>query len=101
MRQKVIVNCTGYGARALWKDETIIPVRGQIAWLIPQEEVDYELYYRHVSVVPRPDGMVVQYTGLSDMWGYGDEDETPDRGEAEAAVKVIGDIYAGFPARRG
>jgi glycine/D-amino acid oxidase-like deaminating enzyme len=27
----VVINCTGYGARALWKDETLIPVRGQIA----------------------------------------------------------------------
>ena len=34
-----MINCPGYGARALWKDESIIPVRGQIAWLIPQREV--------------------------------------------------------------
>ena len=39
--QKVIINCTGYGARALWQDESIVPVRGQIAWLIPQPEVNY------------------------------------------------------------
>ena len=37
--QKVVINCSGYGARALWKDESVIPVRGQIAWLIPQPEV--------------------------------------------------------------
>lgn len=41
--QKVIVNATGYGARALWKDDSIIPVRGQIAWLIPQPDVNYGL----------------------------------------------------------
>jgi glycine/D-amino acid oxidase-like deaminating enzyme len=29
--KQVVINCTGYGARALWKDETLIPVRGQIA----------------------------------------------------------------------
>jgi D-amino-acid oxidase len=28
--QRIIVNATGYGARALWKDESITPVRGQI-----------------------------------------------------------------------
>ena len=39
--QKVLINATGYGARALWKDESIVPVRGQIAWLIPQPEVTY------------------------------------------------------------
>ena len=39
LKQKVVVNCTGYGARALWKDESIVPVRGQIAWLIPRQWV--------------------------------------------------------------
>src|SRR5262249_34944979 len=29
--QNVIINATGYGARALWKDDSIVPVRGQIA----------------------------------------------------------------------
>jgi D-amino-acid oxidase len=50
LKEPVVVNCTGYGARALWKDETITPVRGQIAWLAPQPEVRYGLYYKHVSV---------------------------------------------------
>jgi glycine/D-amino acid oxidase-like deaminating enzyme len=25
--EKVVINCTGYGARALWRDESIVPVR--------------------------------------------------------------------------
>jgi glycine/D-amino acid oxidase-like deaminating enzyme len=94
LKEPVVVNCTGYGARALWKDETITPVRGQIAWLAPQPEVRYGLYYRHVSVLPRPDGIVVQYTGDSDMWGYGVDVERPDRAEAEAAVATIAGLYA-------
>jgi glycine/D-amino acid oxidase-like deaminating enzyme len=98
LRQKVVVNCTGYGARALWKDESIVPVRGQIAWLIPQPEVTYGLYYHRVSVVSRHDGMVVQYVGPSDMWGYNNDSEAPDRAEAEAAVKTIAELYASFPA---
>ncbi|HZZ90462.1 MAG TPA: FAD-dependent oxidoreductase, partial [Caulobacteraceae bacterium] len=39
--QKVVINCPGYGARALWMDDSIVPVRGQIAWLIPQDDVSY------------------------------------------------------------
>ncbi len=97
LRQKVIVNCTGYGARALWKDESIVPVRGQITWLLPQPEVTYGLYYRRVSVVSRHDGMVVQYFGAN---GYNDDNETPDRAETEAAVKVLADLYSRFPATR-
>ena len=58
--QRVIINCTGYGARALWKDESVIPVRGQIAWLIPQPEVNYGFYYSSLNVLGRRDGIVVQ-----------------------------------------
>jgi glycine/D-amino acid oxidase-like deaminating enzyme len=101
LRQKVVVNCTGYGARALWKDESIIPVRGQIAWLIPQAEVDYGLHYRDVSMLSRADGMVIQYVGSSEMWGYGDDREEIDRAEADAAVKTIADLYARIPPARG
>ena len=94
LKEPVVVNCTGYGARALWKDETIVPVRGQIAWLAPQPEVRYGLYYKHVSVLPRPDGIVVQYVGESDMWGYGVAEEQPDRAEAEGAVTTIARLFA-------
>jgi glycine/D-amino acid oxidase-like deaminating enzyme len=92
--QAVIVNCTGYGARALMGDDSIVPVRGQIAWLAPQPEVHYGLYYKSVSILPRSDGIVVQYVGDSDMFGVGIADETPDRGEAERAIATIAPLFA-------
>lgn len=91
--QKVVINCTGYGARALMRDESIVPVRGQIGWLIPQPEVNYGLYYRDVSVVSRSDGIVVQWVGGGDMFGYGDANETIDRAEAERGVAVLEELY--------
>jgi len=90
--EKVVVNCTGYGARALWNDQTVTPVRGQIAWLAPQPEVDYGVYYRGVTVLSRPDGIVVQ-NGGGDMNGYGIEDETPDRADAEATVARVASLW--------
>ena len=39
--QPIIFNCTGYGARALFADDSITPVRGQIGWLIAQPECNY------------------------------------------------------------
>jgi hypothetical protein len=98
LKEKVVINCPGYGARALWKDESIVPVRGQIGWLIPQPELTYGLYYRDVSIVPRRDGIVVQALEGGDMKGYGIDDETPDRRESEAAVAVIADLYSRFGA---
>lgn len=93
LKQKVILNCTGYGARSLWKDESIVPVRGQIAWLIPQAEVDYGIYYHGVGVIPRHDGMAVQYSGADESYGYNDGNETPDRAEAESAIATIASLY--------
>lgn len=92
LAEPVVVNCTGYGARALWKDESVIPVRGQIGWLAPQPEARYGLYYGGVSVIPRPDGVVVQrYRG--DMDGFGVDDETPDPAETEAALERVRGLF--------
>jgi len=93
LREPVVVNCTGYGARALWRDESVVPVRGQIAWLKPQPEIRYGLFYRHVLMLPHPEGIVVQETGRNDMYGYGIADETPDRSEAEAALATLAALY--------
>lgn len=96
--QPVIVNCTGYGARALMGDDSLVPVRGQISWLAPQPGVEYGVYYRSVSVLPRPDGMVVQYLGTSDMHGVGNDSEAPDRAEAERAIATVAALFPPRPA---
>jgi len=98
LKEKVVINCPGYGARALWKDESIVPVRGQIAWLIPQPEVDYGLQYRHVTMLPRRDGVVIQMLEGGDMRGYGDDNETADREEALTGLARIAEVYARMKA---
>jgi len=91
--QKVVINATGYGARALWKDESIVPVRGQIAWLIPQPEVNYGVRYKNVGILGRRDGIVVQDAGKGEMEGYNDSNEEPNRAAAESAVQVVAELY--------
>ena len=91
--QPVIINCPGYGARALWSDESIVPVRGQIAWLIPQEGVHYGLSYKGVNVLARRDGIVVQPTLGGEDEGWNDTNEQPDRAAAVAGVEVIQELY--------
>ncbi len=99
LSQKVVINATGYGARALWKDESIVPVRGQIAWLIPQPEVNYGVQYKNLFILSRRDGIVVQDLGSNgDMEGYGNADEQPDRAAAEAAVQVVAELYGRMAA---
>jgi D-amino-acid oxidase len=93
LTQNVAINATGYGARALWKDESIVPVRGQIAWLIPQPEVNYGVLYKNLYILARRDGIVVQDGGIGEMEGYNDENEQPDRQQAEAAVQTAAELY--------
>jgi glycine/D-amino acid oxidase-like deaminating enzyme len=94
VRQKTLVNATGYGARALFGDESVIPVRGQLARLIPQPDIHYGIYYKRVSFVPRRDGLVFQVLGENDYYGYGDDTVRPDRAEAALAVNTIAGLFA-------
>jgi len=94
LKEKVVINCPGYGARALWSDESITPVRGQIGWLIPQAQPDYGVIYKNVSMLARRDGIVIQDLRGGDMVGYGETDETPRRADSEAAVAIIAELYA-------
>ena len=96
--EHVVINCTGYGARALWSDESIVPVRGQIAWLIPQEGVHYGLYYKSLGVLARRDGIVIQGHIDDDMFGWNETDETPDRADAEATLQTLVDLYTRMAA---
>jgi hypothetical protein len=92
--EKTLINATGYGSRALLGDNSITPVRGQLARMIPDPNVHYGLYYKHVSFVPRRDGLVFQVVGEDDYYGFGNDSTTPDRAEAELAVNTIAGLYA-------
>jgi glycine/D-amino acid oxidase-like deaminating enzyme len=93
LKEKTLINATGYGARALFGDESLVPVRGQLARMIPQPEIGYGLFYKGVSFVPRRDGWVFQVVGDDDYYGYNDDTTVPDRAEAELAVTTIASLY--------
>lgn len=96
LKQKVVINCTGFGARSLWRDESLVPVRGQIGWLAPQPQVTYGLRYRGVQMLPRRDGIAVQEIGASAMEGYGNGDERADRAETGRAIAVMAGLYGRY-----
>lgn len=98
--QSTVLNCTGYGARALWSDESLVPVRGQIAWLIPQDGVNYGLLYKDLYVLARRDGIVVQPNPQGDDTGWNDANEEPNRAEAEAGVRTLQELYGRMGAAR-
>jgi FAD dependent oxidoreductase len=95
LREKTLINATGYGARALFGDQSLTPVRGQLARVIPQPEVNYGLFYKGVSFLPRRDGLVFQVVGEDDYYGFNDDTALPDRGEADRAVNTIAGLFSG------
>jgi glycine/D-amino acid oxidase-like deaminating enzyme len=99
LKETTIINATGYGARALLNDNSVVPVRGQLARLIPQPEVRYAFEYQSVYFLPRRDGLVVQEIGADEAKGYNDDTTVPDRAEAERALAVIARAVAGMSER--
>jgi hypothetical protein len=93
LRQKILINATGYGARALFDDQSIIPVRGQLARMIPQPDIHYGLFYKDVAFLPRRDGLVFQVFGEDDYYGFNDDTTIPNRVEAEHAVNTIAGLF--------
>ncbi len=91
--QRAIIDCTGYAARQLWSDESIVPVRGQISWLIPQDGVTYGLNYKGLSVLARRDGIVLQLNKAGEDDGWNDSTEVPDHATAEEAVAILQELY--------
>lgn len=66
--ERLLFNCTGLGAGALFGDTELLPVRGQLAILLPQPEVDYAFSGNAGYMFPRPDGIILGGTFERDQW---------------------------------
>jgi glycine/D-amino acid oxidase-like deaminating enzyme len=56
--QKVVVNCLGLGAGAVFKDELVVPKRGQLVLLKPQP-LPYLLSHNNGYIFPRDDVLIL------------------------------------------
>jgi glycine/D-amino acid oxidase-like deaminating enzyme len=78
LSESVIVNCTGLGARTLFNDEELVPLKGQLTALVPQPEVDYGTNggLRNlpatpgigIHMMPRRDGIILGGTSERGIW---------------------------------
>jgi glycine/D-amino acid oxidase-like deaminating enzyme len=58
--ENLVFNCTGLGARVLFNDEELTPVRGQLVFILPQPEVDYmTVGPGDIYMFPRRDGILL------------------------------------------
>ena len=68
LSETLVFNCTGLGARDLFGDMELIPVRGQLAILQPQPEVRYAFTGRAGYMFPRADGIILGGTFERNIW---------------------------------
>ena len=69
LAESVIFNCTGLGARALFDDRELTPMKGQLTVLLPQSEVDYiALMEDDLYMFPRTDGILLGGTFEAGDW---------------------------------
>jgi len=69
LAEPVIFNCTGLGARALFDDQELGPVKGQLTVLLPQPEVNYmALMEDELYMFPRTDGILLGGTFEKGEW---------------------------------
>ena len=95
--EPVIVNCTGLGAKALFNDEEMTPIKGQLTILLPEEEVTYATMPPDLYMFPRRDGIVLGGSHERGVW-----DLSIDPDEQARVLKGHADIFnrmAGRPGR--
>jgi glycine/D-amino acid oxidase-like deaminating enzyme len=78
--ESLIFNCTGLGSRALFQDQELVPVRGQLTFLLPQPEVDYmTVGPTNIYMFPRQDGILLGGTHEDGDWNLEPDPATVDR----------------------
>lgn len=88
--EQVIFNCTGLGARALFGDQQLIPVRGQLEVLLPQPEIDY-CYLASGYMFPRRDGII-----LGGTWDHDDWSLAPNPEQTTGILEAHAEIMKGL-----
>ncbi|MGE0863437.1 MAG: FAD-dependent oxidoreductase [Vicinamibacterales bacterium] len=104
--ETLVVNCTGLGAKALFNDAELVPLKGQLTVLVPQSEVTYSTSggarapvtpeAGFIHMMPRSDGIVLGGTSIRDDWSL-----TINENERKRIVETHIDLFNSMrgPAR--
>ena len=94
LSETLVFNCTGLGARALFGDEELLPIRGQLAVLLPQPEVRYAASGEWGYMFPRADGILLGGSFERGVW-----DTTPDPARIARIVASHRQVFENFRCR--
>jgi glycine/D-amino acid oxidase-like deaminating enzyme len=93
LTENILVNCTGLGAMTLWSDPKVVPIKGQLAMLRAQPDLQY-LYGQNGYMFPRADHVVIGGT-----FELGVNDETPDKAVCQGLVDHIASLFGKRPVQ--
>ncbi len=68
LSERVFINCTGLGAGAIFGDEELVPLKGQLTFLLPQPEIRYAVLAGEFYMFPRSDGIILGGTHERGVW---------------------------------
>jgi len=90
--EPLLFNCTGLGARALFRDDELMPIRGQLTFLLPQPEIDYmTIGPGNAYMFPRHDGILLGGSFDRGVW-----DTTPDPATTDRELRENQAIFDGM-----
>jgi D-amino-acid oxidase len=87
----ILFNCTGLGAGKLFGDREVVPIKGQLSFLIPQPQVDYNLITNMNYMFPRTDGILLGGTYEKGKW-----DTTPDEAAKLRMIESHRQLFEGM-----
>jgi D-amino-acid oxidase len=102
LREPVIMNCTGLGARDLFGDQELIPLKGQLTVMVPQPEVQYHTNggvppvpgaSLGIHMMARSDGIILGGTSQRGVWTL-EPDEAERKRVVDSHIKVFGAMKA-------
>ncbi|MCG8466618.1 MAG: FAD-dependent oxidoreductase [Gemmatimonadetes bacterium] len=93
--ESIVVNCTGLGARDLFGDDELVPVRGQLEVLLPQADIDYIMLMGNgLYMMPKSDGIV-----LGGSFERGDGSLEPDPRTTDRILRGHEEFFAQMRSR--
>ncbi len=94
LTEPVVFNCTGLGARDLFGDYDLIPVKGQLVVVLPQPEVTYNMIGDAIYAFPRRDGVLLGGTEQRGVWTL-----TPDQAEVTRVLAAQKSVFKSLRCR--
>jgi hypothetical protein len=94
LSERVVFNYTGLGARDLFGDVELIPVKGQLVVLLPQPEVTYNMIGDGIYAFPRHDGVLLRGTEQREVWSL-----APDQAEVTRVLAAQKRVFASLSRR--